>query len=129
MRAGIKMSCLIVLSLLVPAVAHQPANAGDKDKIRKSLARKTFLAKDPFKDLPGVKLPQKLPDEPATVCNSRIERRHWPDEPSRLGRRVYSCDLEGVDNIVIQSTRRPNEIEYQKWKNYYKPWVGDGFDR
>lgn len=116
---------MILLPLFL-ADAPRAAFADDTQKIRQA------LQKQPFRDLPGVKLPQKLDDEPATACTSYIGRDYWTDGSSkgsyrtRLGRRIYRCD---VDNITIESTKQPDEVDWKKQKRYYKPWIDDGFDR
>jgi hypothetical protein len=116
------LALLPLLSTSLPASAW----AGNADTIRRA------LAKQPFKDLPGVKLPQATDDEPKTVCTSRIGRDSWDNGRSRTGyvprlsRRIYSCD---VDNVTIESTKRPDEVDWKKQKRYYKPWIDDGFDR
>lgn len=86
----------------------------------------TIVPKDPFKDLPGVKAPQQDPNSDAAACTSRIERAFPRDWHSRdgLGHRVYRCDM---GNITIESDKRPDEIDWRKQKNYYKPWIRDGY--
>jgi hypothetical protein len=112
-------------SLLV----DHPAPAIAKDDV---LQLRKALAKQPFKDLPGVRLPQKFDDPPQTACSSYISRDYWALAQTksayvpRLTRRIYRCD---VNNVVIESTRQPDEIDWKKQKRYYKPWIDDGFDR
>lgn len=125
MRSIFPVLSLVALTFAVLAMPPGNAFANDRQKIREALARQ------PFRDLPGVKLPQKVDDEPQTVCTSRIGRDFWGEERTgayvpRLTRRIYSCD---VDNVTIESTRRPDEIDWKKQKRYYKPWIDDGFDR
>jgi hypothetical protein len=83
-------------------------------------------AKDdtPFKDLPGVKVPKQIDKQARANCTSHIERQ-WPRTwRNGLGYRVYECDNDGVTAL---STRPPNEIDWQKRQEYYKPWTSDGF--
>ena len=109
--------------LLVLALAMAPTglSAGQRSHL-------TPFPQDAYKDLPGVKKPQSDPDASQSVCESRIERtsRYWRAR-NRLGQRVYSCALG--ENVVVKSNRQPDEIDWRKQKNYYKPWIGDGFDR
>lgn len=120
---------LVFLVLASPGLAALPqaSFASDAQTIGNALARQ------PFKDLPGVKLPQKLDDEPQTVCTSYIGRVYSDGAYYRKGgyvpglsRRIYRCD---VDNVTVESTRQPDEIDWKKQKRYYKPWIDDGFDR
>lgn len=126
MRAGLRLLSMMIAPLAVFAVAIPASHAGDQQVLRRA------LAKEPFKDLPGVKLPQKLDDEPQSVCTSYIGRDYWADAGRKggyrtgLSRRIYSCD---VDNVTIESTRQPDEVDWKKQKRYYKPWIDDGFDR
>jgi hypothetical protein len=127
MRAGFRFLPLLAAAALALAALPQASAAGDAQTIRKALAR------EPFRDLPGVKLPQKLDDEPQTVCTSYIGRNFWAGTYTRKGgyipglsRRIYRCD---VDNVTVESTRQPDEIDWKKQKRYYKPWIDDGFDR
>jgi len=80
---------------------------------------------EPFRDLPGVKMPRQERPEDRTVCTSYMDSR----DPGRwrrtgLAKRVYTCETEPFE---VRSYRPPNEIEWQKRKNYYKPWITDGF--
>lgn len=124
--AAFRFLLLTILSLPVLTAGPGAAVASDTQKIRQA------LAKEPFRDLPGVKLPQKLDDEPATACTSYIGRDYWAGAydksgyRSRLSRRIYRCD---VDNVTIESSKRPDEVDWKKQKRYYKPWIDDGFDR
>lgn len=127
MRFALYLFLLMVLSASFLADRPMPAQANDNvEQLRKA------LAKQPFKDLPGVKLPQKLDDPPESVCTSYIGRDYWAMARTRgayvpnLTRRVYRCD---VDNITIESTKQPDEVDWKKQKRYYKPWIDDGFDR
>ena len=120
MRAGFRFSSLMIVLLSTLAAAPQVAFASDAQTIRKA------LAKQPFRDLPGVKLQQSLDDEPKTACTSSIRNPYWGPGRGRLGRRVYSCD---IDNVTVESTRQPDEVDWKKQKRYYKPWIDDGFDR
>jgi hypothetical protein len=102
---------VLVLAILIGADAVSVARANDAT---------------PYKNLPGVKVPgsEKLTLEP---CTSSIERSYWTDPwRNRLARRVYRCE---VDNVTVESTRQPNEIDWKKRHEYYKPWTSDGFDR
>lgn len=125
---------LSLLSLMLAALAASlfadlPAPALARDDIQQL---RKGLAKQPFKDLPGVRLPQKFDDPPATVCTSHIGHDYWAMARSRTGyiprltRRIYSCN---VNNVTIESTRRPDEVDWKKQQRYYKPWIDDGFDR
>lgn len=115
------LSACFLVDRPVPAFAKD-----DVQQLRKA------LAKQPFKDLPGVKLPQKFDDPPQTACTSYIGRDYWAMARTRsayvphLTRRIYRCD---VDDVTIESTRQPDEIDWKKQKRYYKPWIDDGFDR
>lgn len=127
MRAGFRFLSLLILAPLTLSALPQPGVAGDTQVLRKA------LAKEPFKDLPGVKLPQKLDDEPKSVCSSYFGRAYWGGSYTRRGgyipglnRRIYSCK---VDDITVESTKQPNEVDWKKQKRYYKPWIDDGFDR
>lgn len=119
MRIGLFLEILALSAVL--GAASAPVMAKDIDFTK-------VAPKDAFKDLPGVKEPQRDPDAETTVCDSRIERSSvfW-NRRNGLGRRVYDCDLGGA--ITVQSTKQPDEIDWRKQKNYYKPWIGDGFDR
>lgn len=78
------------------------------------------VAKDDFKNLPGVRDPAKIKEEPLDIaCTSRLERR-WPSQfPERngLAHRTYRCDQ---GRLTIGSGRPPNLIEYRKFKQYYQ---------
>lgn len=111
---------LIIVPLVALTFMPQMTLANDAETIREA------LAKEPFRDLPGVKLPQKLDDEPQTACTSSIRRLYWDWPRARLSRRVYRCE---VDNVTVESTKQPDEVDWKKQKRYYKPWIGDGFDR
>jgi hypothetical protein len=123
MRAGFRFLSFMLL-LTLGAAVPQVAVASDAQTIRKA------LAKDPFRDLPGVKLQQAQDDEPPAACTSSFKRPYWG--PVRRGyqngltQRVYRCD---VDNVTVESTKQPDEIDWKKQKRYYKPWIDDGFDR
>jgi hypothetical protein len=126
-RAGFRCLPLLILAPLVFSALPRASLASDTQTIRKALARQ------PFKDLPGVKLPQKFDDGPKTVCTSYIGRNFWSGTYTRksgyipgLSRRIYRCD---IDNVTVESTRQPDEIDWKKQKRYYKPWIDDGFDR
>jgi hypothetical protein len=129
MRAGFRLLSLMIVPLAVFAAAVPASHAGDRQVLRKA------LAKEPFKDLPGVRLPQKFDDEPKSVCTSHIARDRWADFDragryrTGLGHRVYTCGVDGMDNVTIESTRQPDEVDWKKQKRYYKPWIDDGFDR
>jgi hypothetical protein len=127
MRAGFRLFSLLISAALISSILPQTSSASDTQTIRKS------LAKQPFKDLPGVKLPQKFDDGPKSVCTSYIGRNYWDGSYTRRGgyipglsRRIYSCK---VDDITVESTRQPDEVDWKKQKRYYKPWIDDGFDR
>jgi len=87
----------------------------------------TVEARDrtPYKDLPGVKVPGSE-TQAGAACTSRIRRPYWGSRHTRLSRRVYRCEVE---NVIIESTRPPDEIDWKKRQRYYKPWMADGFDR
>jgi hypothetical protein len=126
-RAGFRFFLVLVSASLAFSASPRASLASDAQTIRKA------LAKEPFKDLPGVKLPQKLDDEPQTVCSSYIGRSFWSGTYTRkggyiagLGRRIYRCN---VDDVTVESTKQPDEIDWKKQKRYYKPWIDDGFDR
>lgn len=116
----------ILFAVLCLGLAAGQAFAGDRDRLRNALSG------EPFKDLPGVKLPQAEDDGPKTVCTSTIvrDRSDAGNRPggsrTGLGRRVYNCEVDGV---AVGSPKRPDEVDWKKRKRYYKPWVGDGFDR
>ena len=80
----------------------------------------TAVAKDVFKNLPGVKDPAvKEEVEIDMVCSSQLVRR-WPSQfPERngLAYRNYSCE-EG--RVAVGSNRPPNMIEYRKFKQRYQ---------
>ena len=107
--------------------AQEMADIDDgMDRLREALAH------EPFKDLPGVKLPQRTDEQPKTVCTSSIapdrsysENRVGGYRPG-LGCRVWNCDVGGVE---VMSPNQPDETDWKKQKRYYKPWVNDGFDR
>lgn len=126
MRVGLRLLSLIMVPLGLLGMAALPVHAGDQQQLREA------LAKQPFKDLPGVRMPQKLDDEPRSVCTSYMGRDYWADAGRKggyrtgLGRRIYRCD---VDDVTIESTRQPDEVDWKKQKRYYKPWIDDGFDR
>jgi hypothetical protein len=120
---------LVFLVVALSGLAALPAAglASDAQTPRKALAG------EPFKDLPGVKLPQTQDDEPKTVCTSYIGRDYSDGAYYRKGgyvpglsRRIYRCN---VDNVTVESTRQPDEVDWKKQKRYYKPWIDDGFDR
>ncbi len=128
MRAGLLSLSLTMLVFLIAAGVPQSAFASDAETIARA------LAKQPFRDLPGVKLPQATDDEPKTVCTSYIGRDRWDSTlnnsrgyRSGLSRRIYNCDIG--DNVTVESTKRPDEVDWKKQKRYYKPWIDDGFDR
>lgn len=79
---------------------------------------------EPYKDLPGVKVPKQIDKQARANCRSHIEER-WPTYwRNGLNYRVYEC---GDDGITAKSTRPPDEIDWQKRQEYYKPWTSDGF--
>ena len=81
-------------------------------------------SREPYKDLPGVKLPKQIDKQARPNCSSHIEER-WPARwRNGLNYRVYECDDGG---ITARSTRPPDEIDWQKRQQYYKPWTSDGF--
>jgi hypothetical protein len=78
------------------------------------------VAKDDFRNLPGVHDPAKMKDEPLDIaCTSRLERR-WPSgfpERNGLAYRTYRCEQ---GRLTIGSGSPPNLIEYRKYKQYYQ---------
>ena len=130
-RAGFPTSILIMLGFLIVAGVPHQAFASDEQTLAKA------LAKQPFRDLPGVKQQQSNDDEPNTVCSSYIGRERWGyvyDNNDRrrgyrtgLSRRIYDCDTG--NNVTVESSKRPDEVDWKKQKRYYKPWIDDGFDR
>lgn len=80
---------------------------------------------EPYRDLPGVKVPKQIDKQARANCSSHIEEQ-WPTylRNGRLNYRVYEC---GDGNVTVKSTRPPNEIDWQKRQEYYKPWTSDGF--
>jgi hypothetical protein len=117
-----------MLGFLIVAGAPHSAFASDEQTIARA------LAKQPFRDLPGVKLQQSTDDEPKTVCTSHIGRDRWDGTynnrrgyRSGLTRRIYDCDID--TNVTVESSKRPDEVDWKKQKRYYKPWIDDGFDR
>jgi hypothetical protein len=105
---GLRLPTLAVAALLA---AGALSSASAKDDM-------------PFKNLPGVKVPKQIDKQAKTNCTSDIERQ-WPRTwRNGLSYRVYECDNGGV---IARSTRPPNEIEWKKSKEYYKPWTSDGF--
>ena len=80
----------------------------------------TAMAKDAFKNLPGVKDPAVKDEVELDLdCTSRLVRR-WPSQfPERngLAYRFYSCE-EG--QVAAGSNRPPNLIEYRKFKDRYR---------
>ena len=96
-----------VLALLIPAALAPPAES-----------------REPYKDLPGVKVPKQIDKQESADCTSHFERQ-WPtDWRNGLSYRVYECENGGV---TARSTRPPDEMDWQKRQQYYKPWTSDGF--
>lgn len=103
MRAGFRFISLSVSALLIFSALPQTGFAGDRQTIR------TSPAKEPFKDLPGVKLPQKSDDEPKSVCTSYIGQNFWA-APIGAGAAI-SRDWAGASiaasSMTISPSNRP----------------------
>ena len=82
------------------------------------LAAPVMATADPFKDLPGVKLPQaEGTPEPQMNCTSQLERQQATRNRNGLAYRTYSCDL---GRVRMGSSEPPNEIEYKKSRDHYQ---------
>ncbi|MDB5526223.1 MAG: hypothetical protein JWM58_3986 [Rhizobium sp.] len=119
MMRAVFLSLILLLSMVFTA-PPQMAFASDARTIRKSLST------EPFRDLPGVKLPQKDDSQARTACTSSVERQRPTRWRNGLGYRVYRCETEV---FTYESTKEPDEVDWKKQKRYYKPWIDDGFDR
>ena len=105
---GLRLPILAFAALLA-AGALSPAGAKDDT---------------PFKDLPGVKVPGQIDQQARTNCSSSIERQQPTRWRNGLGYRVYRCQSEVFS---YEATKPPNEIDWKKRQEYYKPWTSDGF--
>jgi hypothetical protein len=75
------------------------------------------MAKDDFKNLPGVHDPAKMKERPIdTVCTSQLEWQRPAPGRNGLAYRTYKCRY---GKAWVGSSRPPNLIEYRKYKNYY----------
>ena len=117
MRTGRWHAWFLMAFFLFAGAISGDASARDQ-KLR------PLTPRDEYKNLPGVKKPMRDDQATRTVCTSSIERQHPTRWRNGLGYRVYRCETE---IFTIESNRPPDEIDWRKRRNYYKPWIRDGF--